>query len=286
MIRRPKSHAAKRGPFRISPRITLSDEWRAWIVENAVQGASRNELVQALGEAGITQRLALREVETILASPAFPGCKKLHHKAERLELALRFLRSQAQNTSPSDEIEHREIIPADEFFEHYYHAARPVVFTRMLQDWPALAKWTPEYFAEHFGNVEIEVITGRDEDPACDRNLDQHRQTMKMAEYCRLVRSRGRTNDIYLVSGNRAFERPELAPLLADLTPPNGIFNVPVRPGAASLWFGPAGTRTPMHHDTTHIYFSLSDLWAKTNSSHSALVRVAIAKRGRIFCEP
>jgi hypothetical protein len=253
MSRRPKSHAPKRRPFRAPSRVTLSDEWRAWIVENAARGTPPDELVQALVEADIPQRLASREVKTILASPAFPGCKKLHEKAERLELGLRLLRSLAAHTSHLDEIERRETITAEELFDRYYSAACPVVLTQLLRDWPALTKWTPEYFAERFGNVEIEAVTKRDENPHCDREIDRHRQKMTMAEYCGLVRSHGPTNDLYLVSGNRAFERPELAELLSDLTPPSDIFDVPVRPGYASLWFGPAGTRTPLHHDTSNI---------------------------------
>lgn len=233
--------------------MTLSDEWRAWIVENAVNGVSSDELVQTLEAAAIPRRLAMKEVEAILTSPAFVGCKRLRARTEQLELVLRLWRMQlARATSPT-EIERRENITADEFFGHYYGALRPVVFTNMLRDWPALAKWSPEYFADRFGNVEIEVVTGRDADPVGHRMIDKHRQTMKMADYCGLVRSSGVTNDFYLVSGNRAFERPELAELLDDLTPPADIFDVPVRPGYASLWFGPAGTRTPLHHDGSNI---------------------------------
>ncbi len=243
----------KRRPFRSLPRITLSDEWRSWIVDNAVKGVSRDELVQTLEAAAIPRRLAMQEVDAVLTSPAWPGCKKLHARTERLELVLRLWRMQTARRACTEEIERREMVPADEFFDHYYGALRPVVLTKWLQDWPALTKWSPDYFAERFGHVQIEVVTGRDADPDGHRNIDKHRQTMTMAEYCHLVCSRGVTNDIYLVSGNRVLERPELAELLADLTPPADMFEVPVRPGYASLWFGPAGTRTALHHDASNI---------------------------------
>jgi hypothetical protein len=70
-----------------------------------------------------------------------------------------------------------------------------------------------------------------------------------------LVRAAGPTNDLYLVANNRALEKPELAPLLADLTPPGDIFDASSLEGRASLWFGPGGTCTPLHHDTTNILF-------------------------------
>ncbi len=274
----------KRRFFRSPPPVTLSDEWRAWIVENAVTGVSRDELVQTIEAANIPRRLAMREVEAILTSPAFVGCKRLRARTEQLELVLRLWRMQSAFATSPNEIERRETAAADEFFELYYGAMRPVVFTNMLRDWPALAKWSPEYFAERFGNVEIEVVTGRDADPVGHRNIDNHRQTMTMAAYCHLVRSSRVTNDFYLVSGNRAFERPELAELLDDLTPPAEIFDVPVRPGYASLWFGPAGTRTPLHHDGSNIL--ICQIYGRKRITLVAPTSAALAQHAEGFYAP
>jgi Cupin-like domain len=254
MSRKEKSSLPrKRGPFRAAPQVTLSDEWRAWIVENIVRGASREELLETLVEADIAPNLAKKEIDAILTSPALPGCKTLQSKVERVELVLELFRTMATCGVNPAKIERRDNIEASEFFDKYYGAMRPVIFTGMLRDWPALGTWSPEYFATRFGHVNIEVVAGRNVDPLCDRNLDRFKQTMTMDEYCRLVRSRGTTNDIYLVSNNCAFEKTELAELLADLTPSPEIFDVPVRPGMASLWFGPGGTLTPLHHDISNI---------------------------------
>lgn len=243
----------KRGPFRPLPQVTLSDEWRSWIVENIVRGASREEIVNALVEADISPNLATKEVDAILTSPALPGCKSLHSKVERVELAFELFRTMAKLSANPGKIERRDNIGASEFYDRYYSVMRPVVFTGMLRDWPALGTWSPEYFATRFGHVNIEVVAGRNADPQCDRYIDRFKRTMTMDEYCHLVRSGGITNDFYLVSNNCAFEKTELVELLADLTPPADIFEVPVRPGMASLWFGPGGTLTPLHHDISNI---------------------------------
>ena len=56
------------------------------------------------------------------------------------------------------------------------------------------------------------------------------------------------------MSNNQTLKRPQFSALLHDLTPPSELFE-PISAGAVSLWIGPAGTVTPLHHDTTNILF-------------------------------
>src|SRR5260221_206682 len=65
----------------------------------------------------------------------------------------------------------------------------------------------------------------------------------------------GTTNDFYMVSNNHTLKRKRFRELLGDVKPPRALFHPLTDPGAASLWIGPAGTRTPLHHDTTNILF-------------------------------
>ncbi len=204
-------------------------------------------------EAGVASRLAAEEVDAILASPAMPGCRSLHRRTERREMVARLLRVMAAQGDAPGEVERRAAVSAEEFHDRYYSALRPVVLTDILKGWPALA-WTPEVLAERFGDVAIDILAGRGDEPEHDHDFVRHRRTVTMGEYVQMVRAAGPTNDLYLVANNRALERPELAPLLADLTPPSDLFETPLD-GRASLWFGPGGTCTPLHHDTTNILF-------------------------------
>ena len=61
-------------------------------------------------------------------------------------------------------------------------------------------------------------------------------------------------NDRYLIARNYAFERPELATLLEDID--ERPYLDPTRRQGLALWFGPAGTNTPLHHDTCQIMFA------------------------------
>ena len=232
--------------------FTLSDDYRAWIVENATRGLDPGEIVRALESGGVPRNIASREVQAILSSPAMPGARSLARDLERHELLARLLRSVASEDTSGGAIERRETLSGADFYDHYYARNRPVILTRILDGWPALTKWSPAYFAERFGDVPVEVQTGRDTDPRHDVLMDAHRQTMTMRDFVDRVLSAGASNDIYMVSNNRALELPALGPLLDDLTPPADIFATDALKGAASLWFGPAGTRTALHHDTTN----------------------------------
>lgn len=253
MVLKRHPHPRKRArEVRVAP-ITLSDEHRAWVVENALRGLEPASLIDTLSAAGVPPRIARSEVTAILTSPAMPGVIQLHRRAERLELLARLLRTVSGQAERPGEVERRETIGAEELYDRYYSASRPVVLTRLLAGLRALGRWTPEHFAEHYGDADVEVVTGREADPDCDRNFAAHRATMKLAAYVKMVRSAGTTNDFYMIAHNRALEQPGLAALLDDLDPPSDIFDPAIVARGASLWFGPAGTVTRLHHDSTNI---------------------------------
>lgn len=59
-------------------------------------------------------------------------------------------------TTPAT-IEKRAGLTPREFYRDYEQANRPVVLTDALAGWPALGKWTPEFFAAQYGAREFEI---------------------------------------------------------------------------------------------------------------------------------
>jgi hypothetical protein len=232
---------------------TLSEEWRAWVVENLLGGVTETELVRRLVERGVSATLARREVRALARSPALPVCARLARRARRLELALALARAHAHGEPSATTIERRRTPKGEEFFRRYWAAHRPVVLTDATRGWPAL-RWTPVMFRDRFGDERIEVTTGRESDPHYDANFPQHRTRMKMARFIELVLAAGTTNDLYMVSNNRTMRRKAFRALLDEVRPPPELLQPPT-PGGTSLWIGPAGTVTPLHHDTTNILF-------------------------------
>src|SRR5689334_15332046 len=234
--------------------MELSPEHRAWIVENLLAGVAERAVVAQLATQ-LPRARAAREVAAIARSPLLPVCARLARQARRLELVAALGRSHARGAPDRTAVERRATPPADEFFRDYWAAHRPVVLTDATARWPALRKWTPAYFRRRFGDEMIEITAGRDADPFYDMNFRAHRRRMRMDRFIDRVLLAGTSNDLYMVSNNHTMRRPRFRALLADVRPPRDLFEPPT-PGATSLWIGPAGTVTPLHHDTTNILFA------------------------------
>lgn len=241
--------------------LTLADDWRAWIVENALREVAPAALVSTLVSGGVALSLAQREVTAILASPAFVAARAAAARARSLELLARLRRTQEASAAAPEQIDRRPSIDADTFYRHYFAAGRPLVLTALTRDWPALGRWSPADFRARFGHAEIEVMADRDADPERDRNFEAHRRHVAMADYLDRIESGGASNDTYLVAHNGALRNPALRPLLDDVRPPDDLFDPALLATATSLWIGPAGTRTPLHHDTTNVFFC--QIWGR-----------------------
>ena len=251
---RRRSPAARRRR-REQKSLTLADEWRVWVVDNLLAGASPSEVIDGLVDSRVPEELARSEVAAILRSPSLVACQRQHRRLQQLQQLVRLQRSLAQYAPEPEQIERRGRIPADEFFRHYYGGNRPVVLTDVVPHWPAFGRWTPDYFEQAYGSATIEVVSGRADDPHGDRNFDRYRHQTTMADYVAQVRAAGESNDLYMIAHNQNMLREPLLPLLDDVALDDTIFDPQRLRGGVTLWFGPAGTVTPLHHDTTNILF-------------------------------
>lgn len=221
-----------------------------------MRGVSPHRLVVLLETSGVPSDVAREAVREAEAHPAVhaartrmsPGWGELDSLlASRAEL------HRQSGTAPQVERRHR--LTPEEFFARYYFRNRPVIVEGLLDDWPALARWTPEWLAERFGDVAVEVMAGRDEEADPDFHAERLRHELPLRELIARMRA-GATNDVYLVARNSLLLREPFRPLLDDVRAPAGYIHPDVHsPDTVHLWFGPAGTLSNLHHDHLNVLF-------------------------------
>ena len=234
----------------LAAKTALAGDWRVWLADNLVHGIPADEMLGVLESNGVARDLGMAEIAAIQASTAFAVARAQALRAARLEQVLQLVRARAAVRS----IERRLDPPPGEFFARYWAAGIPFVATDVVTRWPALARWSPQWFREHYGEVEIEASVGREADPDYDINFAAHRQRLTMAAYVERVLDTTASNDCYLIANNHNLARPGLCGLFDDITVPPYLD--PDRlVGSSALWFGPTGTTTSLHHDTSNILF-------------------------------
>ena len=215
---------------------------------------------------GIPAAITDEYIRAVVNSPLFQLANGARRQVRRYEMveALRgaVKNSSVNGTAIGGPLETRRVwmptskqreMEAEDFFR-YYAANTPVVLDGFAEKWKAL-DWTFEDLAARFGDTNVEVTTGRNADPDYDRRTKLHSKTMKLRDYLAMVESAGATNDFYMVANNRNMDRPELKELLRDIDLDSDILDPNATQGTISLWIGPAGTVTPVHHDNSNIIF-------------------------------
>jgi hypothetical protein len=237
----------------------LSQEWQKWIVENKLLNVCDRDLIQAMIDNGIERQVAIQAINNIASEPSFPAESHAVQRFKKLESILEINRKLAQLAPNSGTIERRNRLSRSEFLEKYYATNTPVILTDMMQDWPAMSLWCPEYLKTKYGNSRVEVQTHRNSNPNYEINTQKHKQTVKLSEYADRVVSGGETNEYYIVANNSNLERENFKTLLDDIRMFPEFLDASKTKERVFFWFSPAGTITPLHHDPmnlmmAHIY--------------------------------
>jgi hypothetical protein len=231
----------------------LAPDWQAWVLENLAGGAPRTAVAGALQAHGVPTELAHAAVAALATSPLVD---MLRAAAARDRRAAQVLQLQAQlHREACGRVPRETGLSAEVFFARYWASNHPVILPDVMTGWAALRRWGPDDFAARFGDVPVEVCVGRDRSAAPDRHHKKLTKTMPLGDFARRVSNAGVTNDLYMIANNKNMERPALLPLLDDVVIPVHLIDHRHLKRALTLWFGPAGTRTPLHHDTCNILF-------------------------------
>ncbi len=254
-MRRLRPPRRRRPRARSLPPLTLSADWQVWIADNLLAGAPLDELLATLLRHGVPRPEIDAQIGSIRSSPVFVAAQRHARAARRLELVARLHQQLDATRSLPGAVERVAGLDAESFFERYYATCTPVVLTDVVTAWPAFGRWTPAYLKERFGHVEVLAALGRESDPDYDLHTATLSRPVPFGDFVDRVLAAGESNDLYLVANNRNSDRDGLRPLFDDVSLPEGWLDPTRLRGSTALWFGPAGTVTPLHHDTSNILF-------------------------------
>ncbi|MDQ3265840.1 MAG: cupin-like domain-containing protein [Myxococcota bacterium] len=155
-------------------------------------------------------------------------------------------------------VERRPLLTRQEFYGEYVEPGRPVILTGAISRWPALERWSPEYFRQQAGGMRVRVKDG----------YIARRRTMEMTlgEYLDVIEAHARgpedaepapyLHDLPLLSA---------APgLVGDAEPfPRELFPRMYRRrwwDFTQFFLAPRGSFTPLHFDcleTHNLFFQV-----------------------------
>jgi len=203
----------------LAPRIDTT--WQRWIAERRLEGSTLESILQR------------------------------HRKLEAVALNLQRLWASDPNYRT---VERRSDLSDDEFAERYVRGCRPVVLTGHTRDWAAMKSWSAQDLKRRFGHLDVDVQAERHADANYEENKLRLTKRVNLGAFVDQVVTGGVSNDYYLTANNEVLRRPEFASLLDDIGSLPPLCDRSQLAEHSSFWFGPAGTVTPLHHDTLMLF--------------------------------
>lgn len=155
------------------------------------------------------------------------------------------------------EVVRAQDLPYEAFLHEYVRKNRPVVIADSVSNWPAMSRWTPDYFRDKYGEETVQV---------------SYSERMQMRDFVDAVEAS--TVDAPGPYLYRLFIHDHLPQLLADLSPQNayafaGRHASPLMPerwrrpdGFLKLLMGGVGSKFPvMHYDLEHAHAQITEIY-------------------------
>ena len=211
-------------------------------------------MIATLAQAGIDPAQGSGFIAGLPRNPVYRAAERMRDRHERFARTMHHVQSLRESAPEYGHVEKRSRVSRDEFFERYVRGCRPVVLTDLTRDWPAMKRWSFAEFKRRYGALTVQVQAGRNSDADFEVNKVQHRRDTNFAAFVDRVLTSTETNDEYLTANNELLRRPEFNGLLDEVgSLPDYCIQSGLR-NSAFLWMGPAGTKTPLHHDTVMLF--------------------------------
>jgi hypothetical protein len=226
----------------------VAREWEVWAAENLLRGVAPAEIAQSLVARGVDPTLASALIADLARSPFLEASQPFVRDARRFAMVAKMRERLERDAAHPTSIERRDAPSAEEFFDTYYAGGRPVILRGLVDRWPAFEKWTFAALRDRFGDAEVMVTVGREDDPLYGATFQRRTETWTVRTLIDRIEATKETNDFYLVAQCKALQGA-LAAMVDDIVMPEDWMPKAKLASESSLWLGPAGTLTRLHHD-------------------------------------
>lgn len=233
----------------------LPNDWRKWVATNLMKGAPVEHLSEVLANHGFSDAQIINEMNLATSSPYLEAGKDITTLLRRRDWLLSTKDILARlDSSYNQNIDVIDTPSFDVFIKNYYSKHLPVILKNGINHWEALKKWTPQYFAENFGDKDVQIQYDRETEANFEIKSHELRKTFKMSEFVDMMNTHESSNNFYITANNTAQNVEIIRDAFQDL----GDFGEGYRelsddPAKGTFfWMGPAGTFTPIHFDLTN----------------------------------
>lgn len=228
----------------------IGPDKRSLIAEGLLHGETLEEIRERLIASGTSAAAADYEVRRAEKDPVVQAAATLQRRIAKRDWVLGIHGRLASVRADGLSITTVDKVEPPRFFEDFYAANRPVVLTGLVDNWPALSRWSLDYLAEKVGDAVVELQAERMSADDYELAKDHHKRMAPMRAVIDAIRKAGATNDFYVTAYNDTTNKQALAPLWEDVGDVSILRPTGGRDGF--FWLGPKGTLTPFHHDLTN----------------------------------
>lgn len=150
----------------------------------------------------------------------------------------------ALKLAPVDKV---SVINHKDFAHSYFSPLRPLVIQDMAKSWPALKKWTPDFFVEEHGDAKVKVYDGGF--TVAGKSYMTKARTISLKEYINTVITSSQDLRMFLYN-----IKSELPALVDDIVFPSLVDGLSKR--FVFMFVGCKGSVTQMHFDIdmSHVF--------------------------------
>jgi hypothetical protein len=152
------------------------------------------------------------------------------------------------------EIDRRSGLTPETFAQEYLHPLKPVVFTDLMDAWPAKNKWTVEFFKEKYGHLEVPVFSENYSKPG--KGYMEPDKIMSFKAFLSALDS-GPT-DLRMFLFNIFRHAPELCNDFSTHTIMNGFIKQ-----FPFMFFGGEGSHVALHYDIDMAHVFLNQIYGR-----------------------